>query len=130
MWQGEGRLAEADQALADVQAQYAKRQAQTGVVVEVGITRSEIALAQGHIPQARMQAEQALAMARKAQGDLPQSFLTGRAWLVLARCEHANGAQAAASEAIRRAGEQLRPTLGAQHPVTRDAERLAAAWTR
>jgi tetratricopeptide (TPR) repeat protein len=130
VWQGEGRLPEADQALADVQAQYAKRQARTGVVVEVGITRSEIALAQGHIPQARIQAEQALAMARKAQGDLPQSFLTGRAWLALARCEHANGAQAAASDAIRQAGEQLRPTLGAQHPVTREAERLVASWTR
>jgi len=130
VWQSEGRLTEADQALADVQAQYAKRQAKTGVVAEVGIARSEIALALGRNEAARKQAEQALAVAREGQGDLPHSFLTGRAWLALARSEHANGTLVPALDAIRSADAQLRATLGAAHPITQEAEQLARAWAR
>jgi tetratricopeptide (TPR) repeat protein len=81
-----GQLADADQVLAEVEATYAKRQAKTGVVAEVGIVRSEIALALGQNDAARSRAQQALAVARKGQGDLPQSFLTGRA---LAGCADA-----------------------------------------
>jgi tetratricopeptide (TPR) repeat protein len=128
VWQREGRLADADQALADVQASYAQRQAQTGVVAEVGIGRSEIALAQGQPDAARQQAEQALAVARKVQGDLPHSFLTGRAWLALARGQHASGALAAARDAVREAAEHLRATLGSSHPISQEAEQLARAW--
>jgi len=125
VWQGEGRLTEADQALAEVEAQYAKRQAKTGVVAEVGIARSEIALAMARNDSARSQAEQALAVARVGQGDLPRSFLTGRALLVLALSQRASGDTAAAREACRQAIEQLQPTLGSAHPITQQAERLA-----
>jgi tetratricopeptide (TPR) repeat protein len=128
VWQSEGRLAAADQALADVQASYAQRQAQTGVVAEVGIGRSEIALAQDQPDAARQQAEQALAVARKVQGDLPHSFLTGRAWLALARSQHASGALTAARDTCRQAGEHLRATLGPSHPISQEAEQLARAW--
>ena len=125
VYEGEGRLDEADQALADVQAQYAKRQARTGVVAEVGIVRSEIALALAHHDVARTQAEQALAVARDGQGDLAHSFLTGRAWLALARSERAAGALGPARDACRQAIEQLEPTLGAEHPITQEARQLA-----
>jgi tetratricopeptide (TPR) repeat protein len=125
VFQGEGRLAEADQALADVQALYAKHQARTGVVAEVDIVRSEIALALGHAEGARAQAEQALAVARAGQGDLPYSFLTGRAWLAIARSQRAAGAIAPARDACRQAIEQLQPTLGATHPITQEAQQLA-----
>ena len=125
VFRGEGRLSEADQALAEVEATYAKRQAKTGVVAEVGIARSEIALALGQNDAARSRAEQALAVARKGQGDLPQSFLTGRALLALTRSDLALGAPAPAREACRQAIEQLQPTLGAAHPVTQEAQQLA-----
>jgi len=122
---GAGQLAEADRALADVQAQYAKQKARTGVVAEVGIARSEIALAMGQAAAARVQAEQALAMARAGQGDLPSSFLTGRAWLALAAARRAAGELAPAREACQQAIDQLLPTLGAEHPMTRQAQQLA-----
>jgi serine/threonine-protein kinase len=127
--QGQGRLADADQALADVEATYAQRQAQTGVVVEVGIARSEIALAQGHHDAALAQAEHALAVARKVQGDLAHSFLTGRAWLAIAQGRRASGASAPASEACRQAIENLQATLGASHPISQQAQRLARELT-
>ena len=123
--QREGRLADAERALADVQAQYAKRQARTGVVAEVGILRSEIALAQGDAQAARSQAEQALQVARQGQGDLPHSFLTGRAWLALARSQQSGGAAAGARESCQHALEQLQATLGDTHPLTQQAQRLA-----
>ncbi|HVO05750.1 MAG TPA: protein kinase [Burkholderiaceae bacterium] len=123
--QGDGHLAEADQALADVQARYARLHARTGVVAEVGIARSELALAMGRTDAARAQAEQALAVARVGQGDMAHSFLTGRAWLALARAQRTGGDAAGARDACRQAVEQLEPTLGADHPVTTQAQRLA-----
>jgi tetratricopeptide (TPR) repeat protein len=125
IFQHEGRLAEADRALAEVESLYAQRQAKTGVVAEVGIVRSEIALALGQHDAARSRAEQALAVARNGQGDLPQSFLTGRAWLALARSERALAAPAPARQACQQAIDQLQPTLGAGHPITQQARRLA-----
>ncbi|HEY6354066.1 MAG TPA: hypothetical protein VIY30_06220, partial [Burkholderiaceae bacterium] len=125
IFQREGRLAEADRALAEVQALYAKRQAKTGVVAEVGIVRSEIALALGQHDAARSRAEQALDVARNGQGDLPQSFLTGRAWLALARSQRALDAAAPARHACQQAIDQLQPTLGAGHPITQQAQQLA-----
>jgi serine/threonine-protein kinase len=125
VYEGEGRLDEADRALADVQAQYARRQAKTGVLAEVGIVRSELALALAHHDVARTQAEQALAVARAGQGDLAHSFLTGRALLALARSERAGGALGPARDACRQAIEQLEPTLGAEHPITQQAQQLA-----
>ncbi|MFI4932553.1 MAG: hypothetical protein ACHP83_20085, partial [Burkholderiales bacterium] len=126
IFQHEGRLAEADRTLAEVESLYAQRQAKTGVVAEVGIVRSEIALALGQHDAARSRAEQALAVARNGQGDLPQSFLTGRAWLALARSERALAAPAPARQACQQAIDQLQPTLGAGHPITQQARRLAS----
>jgi hypothetical protein len=95
------------------------------VVAEVGIARSELALAMGRTDAARAQAEQALAVARVGQGDMAHSFLTGRAWLALARAQRTGGDAAAARDACRQAVEQLEPTLGADHPITTQAQRLA-----
>ena len=117
----QGALDPADQLLADVEAGYAKRQATTGVLAEVGIERSELALAQGRAEGARAQAARALQIARKVQGDLPHSFLTGRAYLALARSQRG---EPAAADASRQASEQLRATLGPAHPITVEAERL------
>ena len=125
LWQSQGRLTEADQAFAQVQAQYARLQAKTGVMAETAISRAEIAIAEGRFDDAQAHAEQALAVARAAQGDLPHSFITGRAWLTLAKSYRARGAPDAAREACHRASEHLRFTLGLSHPISQEAEQLA-----
>ena len=99
-----GQLADADQVLAEAEATYAKRQARTGVVAEVGIVRSEIALALGQNDAARSRSRTGAGVARKGQGDLPQSFLTGRALLALTRSDLALGAAVPAREAMPASG--------------------------
>jgi len=125
LWQSQGRLTEADQAFAQVQAQYARLQAKTGIMAETAISRAEIAIAEGRFEDAQAHAEQALSVARAAQGDLPHSFITGRAWLTLAKSYRARGASGAARDACLRASEHLRFTLGLSHPISQEAERLA-----
>jgi serine/threonine-protein kinase len=125
LWQSQGRLTEADQAFAQVQAQYARLQAKTGVMAETAISRAEIAIAEGRFDDAQAHAEQALSVARAAQGDLPHSFITGRAWLTLAKSYRARGASDAARDACLRASEHLRFTLGLSHPISQEAEQLA-----
>jgi serine/threonine-protein kinase len=127
LWQGQGQLTEADQALSQVQAQYARLQTKTGVVAETSINRAEIAIAQGRFDEAEAHATHALALAREAQGDLRHSFITGKAYLALAKSYQAKGAIAAARDAYRLASENLRSTLGASHQLSQEAERLANA---
>jgi tetratricopeptide (TPR) repeat protein len=127
LWRSLGQLAEADRALADVEAVYARRQTKTGVVAETFINRAEIALALGRLDDARAHAEHALALARASQGDLPHSFLAGEAWLTLAKIYQARGATVEARDAFQHASENLRSTLGASHPMSQQAEQLARA---
>jgi eukaryotic-like serine/threonine-protein kinase len=127
LWQAQGRLTEADRALAEIQAQYARLQTKTGVVAETSINRAEIEIALGRIDDAQIQARQALELARNAQGDLNHSFLTGRAYLALGKSCQAKGEIAAARDAYRQASENLRSTLGDSHQLSREADRLAKA---
>ncbi|HET8622166.1 MAG TPA: hypothetical protein VFM14_01255, partial [Gemmatimonadales bacterium] len=58
-------------------------------------------------------------------GDAPSSVV-GSASLSLGHALRGQGAVDQARAAFATAAEQLRPTLGADHPRTREAERLAA----
>lgn len=122
-----GQLAEADRIFADVQAQYARLQTKTGVVAETFIDRAEIALALGRLDDAKAHAEHALALARESQGDFPHSFIAGEAWLALAQTYRARGGTVEARDASQHAKENLRSTLGASNPISREAEQLARA---
>jgi eukaryotic-like serine/threonine-protein kinase len=125
LWQSQGKLVAADQELAGVQAQYERLQTKTGVVAETFIYRSELAIALGRLDAAQAQAEHALSLARESQGDFPHSFITGEAWLALAKSHQARGETAAARDACHHASEHLRFTLGPTHPVSLQADQLA-----
>jgi eukaryotic-like serine/threonine-protein kinase len=127
LFKAEGQLTEADQSLSEVQAQYVRLQTKTGVVAETSINRAEIEILLGRFDDAQVQAQQALALAQKAQGDLSHSFLTGRAYMVLGKSYQAKGAIPAARDAYRQASENLRSTLGDSHELSREAEKLAKA---
>jgi tetratricopeptide (TPR) repeat protein len=125
LWQAEGQLADADHELSELQAQYARLQTKTGVVAETSIDRAEIAVAQGRLDDAEKQGKQALALAQEAQGDMRHSFITGKAWLALAKTYQAKGSMSEAREASRLASANLRSTLGDSHPLSQEAQRLA-----
>jgi tetratricopeptide (TPR) repeat protein len=86
--------------------------------------RAEVLLKRATPAQARADADQALALARRLQGGNPHSDLTGQAWLTLGRVREADGDTAAARDAWTRAHEELQATLGADHPETRAAALL------
>jgi hypothetical protein len=64
-----------------------------------------------------------------AFGTAVHSSLLGRAYLIRGQALLASGPSSEAASALASASEQLRPTLGADHPQTRLAERLAAQLT-
>jgi tetratricopeptide (TPR) repeat protein len=127
VWQAEGKLREADDMLSDIQTQNAKQQTKTGAVAETAIRRAEIAIAQRRFDEATLQAKQALDIARQAQGDQPHSFLTGKAYLALAKSYQGSGALEAARDASRQASENLSLMLGATHPLSVEAQMLTKA---
>jgi eukaryotic-like serine/threonine-protein kinase len=126
-WQADGRLAEADQALAEVLDQFTQRQASSGMMAELAISRSEVALVQGRLDAARGHGEQALAVARAMQGDRSHSVLAGQAWLALAKVHRAAGRGDDARQAIDKAIANLDATVDADHPSRRESRQFAAA---
>ncbi|MFO1270521.1 MAG: protein kinase [Rubrivivax sp.] len=127
LWQLQGRLEEADRALAELLAVYAKRQVRTGVVAELAILRTEGAIGLGRFDDAAAHAELARAIAGGTQADLPHSLLAGQAWLATARLEQARGRTGAARAAAAQALEHLEAMVGPSHPDTARARELAAA---
>jgi tetratricopeptide (TPR) repeat protein len=87
--------------------------------------RAELALKLGDRERALPDAERALELARKLQGDLPHSDLTGVAWLTLARVL-ANGDAHRSREALQMAESNLVNTVGVDNPDAQAARRLLA----
>ncbi len=125
VWQSQGRLRDADEALAEVQARHARLQLKVAATVQPLILRAEIAIAEGRLDDAQRLAEQALAVARETQGDFEYSSITGHAWLTMARVHQARGAMEPARAACQRAREHLVRTVGALHPHAQEAAQLA-----
>jgi serine/threonine protein kinase len=88
--------------------------------------RAETLLDLGRTAFADADAQQALAAARQLQGAAPASSYTGLALLTLARVQQAQGDARAARDSARAAEAQLAPSIGASHPETGRAARLAA----
>ncbi len=88
--------------------------------------RADTLLDLGHTALAAADARQALAAARQLQGAAPASSYTGLALLTLARVQQAQGDTPAARDSARAAEAQLAPSLGAAHPETGRAARMAA----
>jgi tetratricopeptide (TPR) repeat protein len=125
VWQSQGRLREADQELADVQASHARLRLKVGASTQVLILRAEIATAEGRLDDAQRLADQALDIARDTQGDFEVSSITGHAWLASAKVLHARGSTEQARAACQSAREHLVRRVGASHPHAQEADRLA-----
>jgi eukaryotic-like serine/threonine-protein kinase len=129
VWRAQGKLTEADTQLSKLQAMRSKTAAKTGAVAETSINRADIAIAQKRFDDAEGHAKQALSIARQAQGDLPHSFMTGRAYLALAKSLQGKGSLDAAREASHQASENLRMTLGDLNLLSREADALEKELT-
>ncbi len=91
------------------------------------LRRSGIELEAGRLEEAWSDAARALRWAQEAAEPGAFSSAIGRAHLALARTFLAQGAVREARAAFVSAHEQLEPTLGPDHPDTREARQLAAA---
>jgi serine/threonine-protein kinase len=90
------------------------------------IRRADINLKAGRFEEARADADRAIAMEQKAVAPGSSSSTIGRAYLMLGHALRAHGKLEAARVAGASALENLEPSLGADHPKTRDARRIAA----
>jgi eukaryotic-like serine/threonine-protein kinase len=90
------------------------------------LRRSGIELAMGRLEAAAADAERALRMEQKAAEPGTFSAAIGRAFLALGRALGVRGERNRARTALTSAEEHLRPSLGSDHPETREARRLAA----
>jgi eukaryotic-like serine/threonine-protein kinase len=88
--------------------------------------RAELELAQNRIDAAQNDAARAIQLDLEVAAPGTQSRDLGLAYLALGRALLAKGQPEGARNAFSSALEQLRPTLGADHPQTRLAERLLA----
>ena len=91
------------------------------------LRRADVYLKARRFEEARADAERALEMELKAVPSETSSSAIGRSYLTLGRALRAKGrlddARAAGVSALR----HLEPSLGADHPMTRAARRLAGA---
>jgi hypothetical protein len=87
--------------------------------------RAELHLKRGDVAAARADAQRALEIARKLQNTKQYSSLTGASLLQLAEIEAAAGDQAKGRKFAKDAEHHLRRSLGAEHPETVRAARLA-----
>jgi tetratricopeptide (TPR) repeat protein len=119
----EPALAQADRALALTEA------SSQGLdyLPSMLLRRSGIALEMGRYEQARSDAARALEMEREAAEPGSVSAAIGRAELALGRALQELGKREEAGGLLRAATEHLEPTLGADHPDTREARRRSAS---
>lgn len=120
----EGRLREADAALAQIQQRQRRQQFKAGAMALPPLQRADLALLEGRLDDALQLAGQAVAIGRAAQGDLAASAITGQALLTLARVHRARGELDLARAAADDARTQLVARVGAPHPHAQQVEAL------
>jgi serine/threonine-protein kinase len=86
-------------------------------VIDARLGKSEVLLRTGDTRAAQTEARAALAAAKSLQGDLPHSYRTGRAWLMLGRALQKLGDGSQAQAAFAAAVDNLSNTLDADHPL-------------
>ena len=91
------------------------------------LRRAELDLMLKRFDLALADAQRASPLFRELGGPGAPSSYLGRCYLVQGQALAASGQTAEARSALASAFEQLRPTLGAEHPQTRLAQRLASA---
>ena len=93
------------------------------------LRRSAVNFEAGRFEEARRDAEDSLRRERAIGIEGTPSSLIGRCHLAIARALRAQGRLEAARASFASALENLEPTLGADHPKTRDARRGAESPT-
>lgn len=89
------------------------------------LRRAEVSLRAGRLDDARADAERALAMEKEATAPGEFSSGIGRDYLMLSRALLGQGKIDESRIAAKSALEHLQSSLGTDHPMTRDARKLA-----
>jgi serine/threonine protein kinase len=122
----DGRRADAhadlDSAIAEARAPY--------LTIDTHMARAELYAAEGNVAAAESDARQALQLTREQQGGVPYSDRVGSAWLTLGKVLARKGDETQALVAFEAAVANLSHTVDEQHPLLREARRLAASTTR
>ena len=129
LWQRLGRHDEARAVFTKMLDQLAASGNRGSLTASLLMFRAQTLAAQNSSAAALADAEQALPVARAAQGDHPYSQWTGQVWLALAKYQHQAGRHAEARVSVANAIENLAPTLGDDHRLTREGRELAAQLT-
>jgi len=116
-----GRMPEAITGFTQVIAFFDGREMTVAPLVRALIGRGEAQLKAGDTGAATADAERALQVSRKLQGDKPYSSLTGMSLLLSSRIHETRGDHAAARAKAAEAAPQLIETLGPEHPDSRRA---------
>ncbi len=120
-----GALAGADRAASILEANVAAGQQTGSYLPTVLRRRADIERALGRLPEAERDAQRAIELLEKqAEPGVPNAG-AGLAYLCLGQILRAKGRAAEAQRAFASAVEQLEPTLGPDHPATRQAHALA-----
>ena len=94
--------------------------------LEIGLrARAELNLEEGKVVDAEADARRALSITQAAQGGVPYSDRTGRAWLVLGRVLAQHGDAVRAHEAFNAALAHLSNTVDDDHPLLVRVRQLA-----
>jgi tetratricopeptide (TPR) repeat protein len=117
----------ADQALAIDEAAIRVQGGCEALLPVMLVRRSEIEVQVDKREQAEADAKQALNLLRSSMQTGVRSSNLGRAYLALGRALQSQGKTSEARSAFHAAEENLRETLGAEHPDTRSARLLAAS---
>lgn len=120
-----GRLPESIAGFTRIVAFFDGRGMKVAPVARVLNARGDVYLQQRNVDAAMADAERALEIARRLQGDKPYSSLSGTSLLLMSRIDESRGNEAKAIEMANQAVPQLTETLGAEHPDVRRAQELA-----
>jgi ATP/maltotriose-dependent transcriptional regulator MalT len=115
----ETAIAESDKAFALVRASPTGARSMPGTLM----SRAEIRLRMGRYDDAHRDASQAITLYQEVSGPDAPSARVGKATLVLGEILSAQGKMEEARVAFATAQKHLRPTVGEDHPHTRDATR-------
>jgi serine/threonine-protein kinase len=129
VWKQAARPAQARSAITNVINELVKKGAPPGNMSQLLVIRSDLYAKEGHEPEALDDAMEALVHAQRNQGDQIHSYLTGQAWLTLARLHHAAMRRSEARDALRNAMAHLQATVDDVHPMLREARQLVASLT-
>jgi eukaryotic-like serine/threonine-protein kinase len=117
IWQRQGELAHARELCTELLSSFEQSGLKVATVVAVRLLRADLAAADGQSLTALNDAQVALALAQTLQAGEPHSYVTGQAFLQLAKLHHADNRRPQALDAMQKAADNLSTTLDTGHPL-------------